>query len=121
MSRLTKSTNPTLRKLIRQLREQGKAEKAKVWLELAERLDGSRRSRAEVNLSQLNRYATADSTVVVPGKILAAGRLERPMTFAAFKYSATAKRKIAATGGKALTIPQLLELNPAGKNLKLME
>jgi len=121
MPRLARSTNPALRKLIRQLREQGKEKKAKIWLDLAERLDGSRRSRAEVNLSQLNRYAAEGSTVVVPGKILAAGRLEHPMTFAAFKYSATAKRKIAATGGKALTIQQLLEQNPLGKDVKLME
>lgn len=121
MSKRTGPTNPVLRRLVRQLRKHGKEQKARIWLELAERLGAPRRSRAEVNLSQLNRYAADGSTVVVPGKVLAAGKLGRPLTIGAFKFSGAAKRKIIAASGEALTIPQLLERNPSGKGIRLME
>lgn len=110
-----------LKRLIRQLREHGKTQKAGIWLDLAERLEGSRRARAEVNLSQLSRYTSGRDTIVVPGKVLAAGKLGHPVSVAAFKFSSPARRKIVAAGGKVLTIQQLIEQNPDGKNVRVME
>ena len=116
----TGPTNPVLRKLVRELRAAGKKQDVRLWRDLAERLERPRRGRAEVNLSQLNRYSSEGSTIVVPGKVLAAGKLDHMVSVAAFKFSGAAKRKIVAAGGKVLTIPQLLEQNPNGKGVKLM-
>ena len=120
MPRPTGPTNPVLRRLVRELRVKGKKEGVNLWADLAERLEKPRRIRAEVNLSQLNRHSGEGSTIVVPGKVLAAGRLDHPAVIAAFKFSGAAKRKILAAGGKALTIQQLLKQNPKGKHVKLM-
>lgn len=121
MPKPTGPSNPVLRGLVRQLRAHGKKQGGRIWLELAERLERSRRARAEVNLSHISRYIGDESTVVVPGKVLAAGGLKRPISIVAFKFSGAARRKINASGGKALTIPQLLEQNPEGKGVRLME
>ncbi|MEM3421776.1 MAG: 50S ribosomal protein L18e [Candidatus Hadarchaeum sp.] len=121
MPKPTGPTNPQVRKLLRLLREQGKKQKAKIWLDLAERLERPRRSRAEVNLSQINRYTENGSFVAVPGKVLSAGRLDHPVKVAALAFSAPAKRKILAAGGTPMTLQQLLEQNPVGKGVKLME
>lgn len=121
MPKPTGPTNPQVKKLLRLLREQGKKQKAKIWLDLAERLERPRRSRAEVNLSQINRYTENGSTVAVPGKVLAAGRLDHPVKVAALTFSAPAKRKIVAAGGTSLTLQQLVEQNPTGKDVKIME
>ena len=121
MPRPTGPTNPVLRKLARQLRERGKEQKVALWLDLAERLLQPRRARAEVNLSHLSRYSSEETTVVVPGKVLGAGKLNHPISIAAFKFSGTARRKIVGAGGKALTIQQLLEQNPSGRSITLME
>lgn len=121
MPKPTGPTNPQVRKLLRLLREQGKKQKARIWLDLAERLERPRRSRAEVNLSQINRYTENGGVVAVPGKVLAAGRLDHPVTVAALTFSAPAKRKILAAGGNPLTLQQLLEQNPTGRGVKLME
>ena len=110
-----------MRKLLRQLREQGKEHKVRIWLELAERLGGSRRSRPEVNLGQLNSFTEEGSMVVVPGKVLAAGKLEHSVNVAALMFSAPAKRKVIAAGGSTLSLQQLIEQNPSGTGLKLME
>lgn len=121
MPRPTGPTNPVLRRLVRNLRERGKEQKAALWLDLAERLLQPRRARAEVNLSHLSRYSGEGSTVVVPGKVLGAGKLDRSISVAAFKFSGTARRKIVGAGGKVLTIQQLLEQNPSGRGIILME
>jgi large subunit ribosomal protein L18e len=121
MPRPTGPMNPILRKLVRQLREKGKEQKVTIWLDLAERLMQPRRVRAEVNLSHIRRYSSGDSTLIVPGKVLGAGKLDRPLSVAAFKFSGTARRKITGSGGKALTIQQLLEQNPSGSGTIMME
>jgi len=117
----TGPTDPILRRLVRHLRESGKKNKAKVWLDLAERLEAPRRSRAEVNLSSLSRYTVQGSVIVVPGKVLAAGRLKHAMSVVAFKFSRVARKKIVEAGGSAMTISQMLEQNPSGKGVILME
>jgi large subunit ribosomal protein L18e len=121
MPKPTGPTNPVLRKLLRRLRAQGKKQGARVWLELAERLEAPRRSRAEVNLSRINRFTHEDCVIVVPGKVLAAGRLDHPVRVAAFKFSRSASKKIVAAGGEVVSIQQLMRENPKGSGVKLME
>ena len=121
MPKPTGPTNPLLRKLVRELRRKGREQGASIWLDLAERLAQPRRQRPEVNLSRLNRYASEGGIVVVPGKVLAAGKLERPLSVAAFKFSGAARRKITSAGGRALSIEKLLEENPKGSGVVLME
>ena len=121
MPKPTGPTNPVLRRLVRELRAKGKKQGARIWRDLAGRLEQPRRARAEVNLSQLNRYSDEGGTIVVPGKVLAAGKLNHAISVAAFKFSGAARRKIMTAGGNALTIRQLLEQNPSGKGAKLME
>lgn len=121
MPRPTGPTNPVLRRLVRELRARGKKQGVKLWIDLAERLERPRRGRAEVNLSRLNRYSGEGTTIAVPGKVLAAGKLDHVISVAAFKFSGAARRKIVGAGGNALTIQQLLEQNPSGREVKLME
>ncbi len=121
MPKPTGPTNPALRRLARELRAKGKKFEVKLWEDLAERLLRPRRSRAEVNISNLNRHTKEGTTLVVPGKVLAAGRIGHPLTVAAFRFSAPASRKIRAAGGETISIQKLLEQNPQGKDVVLME
>lgn len=116
----TGPTNPVLKRLIRELRRAGRENRAPIWAEVAERLECPRRRRAEVNLSEINRHVEDGGTAVVPGKVLAAGRISRPVTVAAFSFSASARRKILAAGGRAISILELVKENPKGKNVRLM-
>lgn len=121
MTKPTGPTNPILRKLARKLRAKGKELDVSLWEDLADELLKSRRSRAEVNLSRLNRYASEGGTIVVPGKVLGAGKLDLPLNVAAFKFSSRARRKIQSAGGQAMEIGELLEKNPEGRGVILME
>ena len=74
-----------------------------------------------MNLSRLNRHTRAKETVVVPGKVLGAGDLDHPISVAAFSFSTQARLKISKAKGKCLSIFDLLEANPDGSNVKIME
>jgi large subunit ribosomal protein L18e len=116
----TQSTNPELVKLIRLLKKQSREQKAGVWHDVAENLAKSRRARVAVNLSRINRNTEKKDIVVVPGKILGAGSLNHALTIAAFGVSATAEKKLKASRAKYMSIPELVEKNPTGANVKII-
>jgi large subunit ribosomal protein L18e len=119
--RSVKSQNPELLTLIHLLRKKAKENDAPIWRDVADRLSSSRRRRVAVNLSRLNRHAKSEETLVVPGKILGAGKLEHPLIVAAFAFSKQAQLKIFDSKGKCLTIQELLKDNPKGCNTRIME
>jgi len=118
--RQVKSQNPELLKLIRSLRKKARENDAPIWRDVADCLSASKRRRVAVNLSRLNRYTKEKETVVVPGKVLAAGKLEHPLIVAAFAFSSEARTKIVQARGKCLPIMKLLEDNPKGSNIRIM-
>jgi large subunit ribosomal protein L18e len=115
-----KATNPELIALIRDLKKKSRENQTELWLDLAERLSSSKRSRIAFNVSRLNRYTKDGETVAVPGKVLGAGKADHPITVAAFAFSDRAKSKIINAKGNCLSIRELMEKNPAGKTVKLM-
>ncbi|WP_297500416.1 50S ribosomal protein L18e [Thermococcus sp.] len=121
---MVKRTGPTdinLRRFIRSLRKKSNEEGVRIWKDLAWRLERPRRQRAEVNISKINRHTKEGDTVVVPGSVLGAGKIEHKVTVAAWKFSETAKRKIVEAGGEAITIEELMERNPKGSGVTIME
>ncbi|KAI1424109.1 solute carrier family 25 member 42 [Xylaria sp. FL1777] len=90
------------------------------------RLFTSRINRPPVSLSrvksQINRGDQAGKTVVVIGTITDDNRLlEVPkVTIAALRFTATARARIIAAGGEALTLDQLALRAPTGSNTLLL-
>lgn len=124
MSRLRKmqkrKSNPNLVKLIDELLVASAKNEAKVWKDIAERIAKPRRLYAEVNVSKIERYAKDNETIIVPGKVLGSGKINKKVTVAALSFSESAKRKIENAGGKCLTIMELLEENPKGSGVRIM-
>ena len=116
----TESTNPELIALIRFLKKQSREKQAAIWHDVAEDLAKSRSGRAAVNLSQINRHTKRSDIVIVPGKILGTGNLSHSLTIAAFDLSQKAEWKLKAAKAKFLSIPELMEKNPTGSNVKIM-
>ncbi|RLF82460.1 50S ribosomal protein L18e [Thermococci archaeon] len=119
-----KRTGPTdinLRRLIRYLRKKSNEENVKVWKDIAWRLERPRRQKAEVNISRINRHTKEGDIIVVPGSVLGAGNLDHKVIVAAWKFSEKAKEKIIQAGGEAITIEDLIERNPKGSGVIIME
>ena len=113
----TGPTNKNLAKLIATLEKAAKSNKAPVWKRAAELLSRPTRKRVEVNLTKLSHFV---GSVLVPGKVLATGDSGNKITIAAFAFSAKAREKIAKAGGKTMTVQQLIESNPTGKNVTIV-
>ena len=96
-------------------------EKKPIWKRVRKELDRPRRDRVEINLSKLQEYGPENGTVLVPGKVLGSGDLSKKLTVAAFSFSGTAKKLIAAAGGKTITIEALHKSNPEGRDVRILK
>ena len=117
---LDKKTNVHPVALVQTLKRVAHENNAPIWRDLAKRLEKPARSWAQVNLSRLEYHLPPKTVVVVPGKVLGAGSLSKPMTVAAFAFSASARAKIDAVGGSCLSLSELAKKNPKGANVALM-
>ncbi|MFC6864959.1 MULTISPECIES: 50S ribosomal protein L18e [Haloarcula] len=112
-------TNPRLSSLIADLKSAARSSGGAVWGDVAERLEKPRRTHAEVNLGRIERYAQEDETVVVPGKVLGSGVLQKDVTVAAVDFSGTAEKKIDQVG-EAVSLEQAIENNPEGSHVRVI-
>lgn len=117
--RRKRKTDPRIDKLIGDLKRIARERSAPIWRDIAKRLEKPRRNYAEVNLSKINRYSDADDTIVVPGKVLSTGAIDKPVTVAALGFSKKAYEKLSGTG-KCVSIEELAEKNPKGSGVKII-
>ena len=113
-------THPRLAKLIETLKELALKENAPIWKRIAKELNKPTRQRIVVNLMKINKYVNENEIALVPGKVLSMGELTKKLTVAAFQFSERAKEKIIKSGGKALTIEELIKQNPKGSNTRII-
>ncbi|MHB1932731.1 MAG: 50S ribosomal protein L18e [Thermoplasmata archaeon] len=119
MGQTVHKQNPVLLHTLHELRVAARSHHAPIWDSVADRLERARHQTTPVNVGHLDRLVDADSTVVVPGKLLADGSLSKPVTVAAFAFSAEAREKIHSAGGKALTISDLVKAHPKGQGVRI--
>jgi large subunit ribosomal protein L18e len=121
MSKTSFKTNPSLITLIYDLKAKTREnEEAAIWRDIALRLEKPHRNWAEANLSKIERYAKEGETIIVPGKVLAAGSVTKKVTVAAYSFSDAAAAGIIAAGGKTMTIRELMDENPKGSKVRIM-
>ncbi len=112
--------NQNLQKLITELKKTSIEQKVNLWKRIALELEGPTSKKRVVNLSKINKYSNKDEVVIVPGKVLSMGELDKKITIAAHKFSQTAFEKINSSGSKALTIEELLKENPKGAKVRII-
>ncbi|MDK2892788.1 50S ribosomal protein L18e [Methanohalophilus sp.] len=115
-----KKTDPRMPALISALRKQSFQEDAPIWKDIARRFESPRKNYAEVNISKLNRHSAADDVILVPGKVLGAGKISHSVVVGALGFSASAKEKIADAGGKVMTIEQMMAEYPKGSGIRIL-
>jgi len=91
-----------------------------LWKRVAQDLEKPSRQRRVVNLWRVDQYAKEGEIIIVPGKLLGDGALTKKVTVAAAWYSEEARRKVAAIGGAAITIYELLKKHPDGKGIRIL-
>ena len=120
MSKSEKKTNRALISLIGELKDHSRSTGSAIWRDTASRLESSRKNWAEPNLSHISRHSEKKETVLVPGKVLGSGEISGKQIVAAYSFSEGAKSKIEASGGRTLSIRELMEENPNGKGVRIL-
>lgn len=120
MVKLTK-TNPNIIELIGNLKEKSYKEKALIWKDVAKRLERPTRRRPQVNISKINRHSNDNETILVPGKVLGSGELDHKVHVVALSFSNRAEEKIGSSGGECLDIFEIMEKNPKGSKIRIIE
>lgn len=111
-----KNKNIQLQNLVVELTKLGK--KVPAYKRIALELSKSRRSFTSVNIEKINKFARDGETVVVPGKVLSLGTLEKKITVAAYQFSEAALEKL---GSNAITIKELIKKNPKANKVRIMK
>ena len=107
----TGPTDENLRKVIVKLRKTKDAEMIKV----AKHLMKSKRSKKPVNINRLDRMGRKQATLIVPGKVLGVGTVNKSIKVYAWSFSKEAKQKIQKAGGHALSMDDLVKDKAKGK------
>jgi len=101
------------------LNKAAKANEAPLWSRLAKELARPTRNVRKVNVSKLVKFSD-DNILVVPGKVLGTGIVDKAIKVAAFSFSDAAKDKIKMAKGTVMTIQELLKSNPKAKKVKII-
>lgn len=119
MAPIADKQNPELSHAVRELQLAAKSHDAAIWGAVAQRLGRARHQTNPVNVGHLDRLLEEQEVAVVPGKLLAEGRITKPITVAAFRCSPAARTKIQAAGGTVLTIHELIRSKPDGAGVRI--
>ncbi len=111
--------NEKLRELISSLKKQSIEHKTGVWKRVALELERPARQHRVVNLSKIEKYASDNDVVLVPGKLLSGGELTKKVTIVAYDCSQKTLDKI---DGKAqvMSIEDAMKKYPTAKDIKII-
>ena len=112
--KLRRKTNPELVETIIN------SKKNKAWLKISHMISTPRRNMVALNLDEIDKQTKDKDFVVVPGKILGNGELNKKITLAAFSFSASAKDKLNKSKIETLTINEAMKKNPNAKDIKII-
>lgn len=118
MVKRTGPTNYQLQQLLLEL--EPKALTNKFWKRVVKDLSKPTRQRREVNVYTLDKHAQDGETILVAGKVLSVGTINKKVNVAAINFSSEAQRKIIEAKGKIMSIYELLQQNPEGKNVRIL-
>ena len=116
-----------IEKQLREKRNQGlvetiiAAKRAEGWRGIAGILSGSTRKRPSINLDKINLGAKEGETVVVPGKVLSLGDLDKKIKIVALGASENALEKIKKAKCEFITIEEEIKLNPGAKGIIILK
>jgi len=96
------------------------AKKKESWLPLASILAGSRKNLVNLNLSEIEERVNDGETVIIPGKILSQGELNKKIKVSALGFSERAKEKLLKSGIQVSSIIEEIKSNPEGKEIKVL-
>ncbi len=74
-----------------------------------------------MNLDEINKKSKENEMIIIPGKVLSQGELDKKIKIAALMFSEKAREKILKSKSEIYEIIQEIKKNPDGKGIKILE
>lgn len=91
------------------------------WLKVGQIISTPRRSRVSINLDEINRRSEDGEIILIPGKVLSQGEINKKIKIVALGFSESAKEKLNKEKIDFKTIVEEIKLNPEGKKIKILK
>lgn len=90
------------------------------WRKISEILAGPRKNRSEINLDKIENDSSEGEVIVVPGKVLSQGELNKKVKVVALGFSDGAKEKLKNSKIEFSTIEEEIKNNPEAKGIRIL-
>jgi large subunit ribosomal protein L18e len=115
-------------KIRNQLRRKGRKElvttlfnsKNDFWVGLAGILSGPRRIKIVMNLEKIDKESKEGETILIPGKILSQGEINKKMRIVAKEFSKKAEDKLLESKIDFSKIDEEIKKNPEAKGIRIL-
>lgn len=120
MAKRTGTTNQELAELICELKKLSIEKNIPLFKRLAKELSKATRSRRAVNISRINRFGKEGETLIVPGKVLGSGELDKKLKVVAWQFSEKAMEKLEASGSVTADIAEFIKTDIKGQKVRII-
>ena len=110
-----KKTNPEIVETI------NLARKNKKYITIAELLSRPRSQRIEFNLNEINNLSSNNNRILVAGKVLSQGEIDKKIDIIALNISKNAKEKLLKSGCKISSIIDEIKNNPECSGITILK
>jgi large subunit ribosomal protein L18e len=97
------------------------AKKKEAWNAIADVLSSPRRKRINMNLEDIEKKTKDGEHVVIPGKVLSQGEINKKIKITAFSFSEKAKEKLLKSKIETSNMLDEIKKNPSAKGIKILE
>ncbi len=91
------------------------------WLDVARILSGSRKNMVNFNLEKINNKTNEGEIVIIPGKVLSQGEIDKKIKIIALGFSKKAEEKLSKSKIKFSSINEEIKINPTAKGIKILK
>lgn len=90
------------------------------WTKVAQRVSASSRKYSSVNLGEIDAKSKAGDTIVIIGKVLGNGELNKKVRVCALSFSASALTKMKESKSEAVSLLEEINKNPKAAGIKVL-
>ncbi|MFA5020240.1 MAG: 50S ribosomal protein L18e [Candidatus Pacearchaeota archaeon] len=94
--------------------------KNKEWEKVSHLISASKRKAVSMNLSEINSLSNENDSVIVPGKVLGSGSINKKIKIVALSFSKSAEEKLKKLKIEYTTISEEIKKNQKANKLKII-
>ena len=97
-----------------------KSKKNPNWIKTSNIISGSTKKQVSINLDEIDKKAKDNETIVIHGKVLGVGEVNKKIKIVALDFSSSAKEKLKKAGIEMREIKDEIKENPDAKNIHIL-